>query len=156
MQPDIVAVPLSEKPDLWTMYQRYARELAPMANIQPVEGEITDPTFDNYWHEDGHWPFWAVRDGVRIGFALICFVPEYQGMRMAQFFIAPEYRRENLGLYFARRLLTRYPGTWRIRQMAANTKAVAFWRRVVEPFDYSQATFVDKGLERVEQTVTVC
>jgi predicted acetyltransferase len=153
MRPEIVAVPESEKPDLRTMYQRYASELAPMANITPVNGQYVDPTFDDYWREEKHWPFWASRDGLRVGFALVRYEPEH--MRMAQFYIAPEYRREDLGLIFARTLLARYPGPWRIRQMAVNTKAVAFWRRVVEPFDYSESHFIDKGIDRVEQALTV-
>jgi predicted acetyltransferase len=153
MQPDIVAVPLSEKPDLWTMYQRYARELAPMANVQPVNGEIQDRSFDDYWRVEKHWPYWAVVDGERVGLALVRFEPQH--MRMAQFYIAPEHRRAGLGLTFARALLARHPGPWRIRQMAVNTKAVAFWRRVVEPFDFTEAEFSDKGLDRVEQSLTV-
>jgi predicted acetyltransferase len=153
MQPDIIAVPESGKPDLWTMYQRYASELAPMANISPVHGAYADPTFDDYWREEKHWPYWAVRDGRRIGFALVRVESVY--MRMAQFYIAPECRRKNLGLIFARALLARYPGPWRIRQMAVNAKAVAFWRRVVEPYDHTEACFSDKGLDRVEQSLTV-
>jgi predicted acetyltransferase len=153
MTPGIVAVPESEKPDLWTMYQRYASELAPMANIAPVNGAYADPTFDDYWRLEKHWPYWAIRNGDRVGFALVRGESEH--MRMAQFYIAPEYRRENLGLIFARALLARYPGPWRIRQMAVNTKAVAFWRRVVEPFDCSESHFTDKGIDRVEQSLIV-
>lgn len=151
MSPDIAAVPLSEKSDLWTMYQRYARELAPMAGILPVDGEIPDPRFDNYWTRDKHWPYWAMLDGTRIGFALLHHEPEH--MRMAQFYIVPEHRREQHGLHFAHGLLTRHPGPWRIRQMATNLNAVAFWRRVCEPFGYTEAQFEDKGLGRFEQSL---
>jgi predicted acetyltransferase len=153
MPSEFVAVPESEKPDLWTMYQRYASELAPMANIAPVNGTYADPTFDDYWRVEKHWPYWAVRGGQRVGFALVRYEPEH--MRMAQFYIAPEYRREKLGLDFARGLLARHPGLWRIRQMAANPNAVAFWRRAVEPFAYSETRFSDKGLDRVEQSLIV-
>jgi predicted acetyltransferase len=153
MHPDIVAVPLPEKPDLWTMYQRYAGELGPMANIAPVNGAYADPTFDEYWRAEKHWPYWAIHNGAHIGFALVRYEPEH--MRMAQFYIAPEHRRGGLGLNFARGLLTRHPGAWRIRQMATNPNAVLFWRRVVEPFGYTEAQFEDKGLGRFEQSLTV-
>jgi predicted acetyltransferase len=153
MPPGIVAVPLSEKSDLWTMYQRYAHELAPMANIKPVNGEFPDPHFGDYWSREKHWPYWAVQGGQRVGFALVHYEPEH--MRMAQFYIAPEHRRGKLGLQFARGLLARHPGAWRIRQMATNPNAVAFWRRVVEPFGYTEAQFEDKGLGRVEQSLKV-
>jgi predicted acetyltransferase len=153
MSPDIVAVPLSEKPALWTMYQRYAGELGPMANIAPVNGIYADPTFDEYWCTAKHWPYWAVQNGDCVGFALVRYEPEH--MRMAQFFIAPEYRRGQLGMNFARVLLKRYPGPWRIRQMATNPNAVLFWRRVCEPFGYEESQFEDKGLGRFEQSLTV-
>ena len=153
MPPDIVAVPASGKSELWTMYQRYARELAPMANIRPVNGEIPDARFEDYWTLPSHWPYWAVFDGAHIGFALIR--AEGDAMRMAQFYIVPERRREGLGFAFAQALLARHPGPWRIRQMAANTKAVAFWRRVVDPFGYSETRFTDKGIARVEQRLIV-
>jgi len=137
------------------MYQRYAHELAPMANVVPVNGEIAAPDFDDFWQKPRHWPFWAVLGGARIGFALIRFVPELDAMQMAQFYIAPQYRRKDHGLEFARAVLARHPGSWRIRQMAANTGAVAFWRRVVEPHGYTEARYTNKGIERVEQTLTV-
>jgi predicted acetyltransferase len=56
---------------------------------------------------------------------------------------------------FARSLLTRFPGPWKIRQIGANTGATAFWRRVEEPYGYTEETFVDKGTDMIEQTLTV-
>ncbi len=152
---EILPVPSSEKSALWAMYRSYALELAPMANIVIVNGEIPAPDFDDFWQNASHWPFWAVLDGKRIGFALIRFVGELNAMQMAQFYIAPEYRRGNNGLMFARDVIARHPGPWRIRQMAANTGAVAFWRRVVEIYPYTEESFDLRGVSRIEQTVTV-
>jgi len=39
--------------------------------------------------------------------------------------------------------------------MAANTPAVAFWRKVTAPYGYSEDLFHDRGLDRVEQTLIV-
>ncbi|HEY2071533.1 MAG TPA: GNAT family N-acetyltransferase [Rhizomicrobium sp.] len=142
--PEIAEIATAEKPALWAMYQRYARELAPMANIQPVDNEIPAPDFDDFWKKPRHWPLWASADGARIGFALIRFMPAFDAMQMSQFYIVPGHRRGGCGQAFARTLLARHPGPWRIRQMAANTSAVAFWRRVA-----------DKGLDRVEQRFMV-
>lgn len=150
---EVAAVPLFEKANLWAMYQRYAGELGPMANIAPVNGIYADPSFDDYWLAEKHWPYWAVSDGQRVGFALVRYEPEH--MRMAQFYIAPEYRRDQLGTSFARELLKRHPGPWRIRQMATNPNAVLFWRRVCEPFGYEEVQFEDKGLGRFEQSLIV-
>jgi predicted acetyltransferase len=155
MTPDIVDVPLSEKADLWAMFQRYGAELSPMATGKPVTGELAYAPFDNYWREDRHWPFWAMRGGERIGFALIRFAPEHNAMQVAEFYILPEHRRDGAGLSFARALMQRFPGPWKMRQMAVNKAAVAFWRKVAEPFGFTEAKYTDKGIARVEQTLTV-
>ena len=155
MQAEVIAVPLAEKPDLWAMFQVYARELAPYANVTVMDGEVSYPLFDLYWREEQRKPFWAIANGERIGFALIRFAPEHDAMQMAEFFILPAHRRGGAGLSFARALIARHPGPWKIREIAANKAAVAFWRRVAEPFEYSEKAYADKGLDRIEQTVTV-
>ncbi|HEY2032060.1 MAG TPA: GNAT family N-acetyltransferase [Rhizomicrobium sp.] len=155
MPPEIVAVPLSEKSDLWAMFQTYAAELASMVNMTPVDGVYPYEPYDNYWREERHWPFWAVRDGTRIGFALVRFAPELNAMQMAEFFVLPAHRKGGNGLLFARGLLARFPGLWKIRQIVANKGATTFWRRVVEPYGYTEEMFPHKGIDRIEQMLTV-
>ena len=155
MSVDIVPVPLSEKAELWAMYQDYARELAPYAKIEPVDGVYADPRFALYWTEERRWPFWAMVGGQRAGFALVHFGSEHNAMRMGEFYVRSEYRRIGVGTAFAQALLAKYPGPWRIRQIAANTGATQFWRRVAQPFAYSESTFDDNGILRIEQVLTV-
>ena len=155
MTPDIVPVTLAEKSDLWAMFQRYGAELLPMASGKPVTGEVAYPPFDDYWREDRHWPFWAIQGGKRIGFALIRFAPERNAMQIGEFYILPEYRRGGAGLALARALLERHPGRWTMRQMAVNTVAVAFWRKVAAPYGFEELTYTDKDIDRVEQILTV-
>lgn len=155
MSPQIVAVPLPEKSDLWAMFQIYAAELAPMANLQPVDGVFPYDYFDDYWRDDQRSPFWAMQDGERIGFALVRFAPEHDAMQMAELFILPAHRRGGAGSNFARGLLTRFPGPWKIRQILANKAATVFWRHVVEPYGYTEETFPQNGIDRIEQTLTV-
>ena len=152
--PDIVAVPLAEKPALWAMFQDYAAELAPMAGLAPVDGTYPYRFFDSYWQDKDRWPYWAIARE-RIGFALVRYAAEFSAMQMAEFYILPAHRRSNLGLSFARALLVRHPGPWRIRQMAANTRAVSFWHRVEEPYGFSETEFVVDGVPRIEQSLTV-
>jgi predicted acetyltransferase len=155
MSPQIVAVPSSEKSDLWAMFQIYAAELAPMVNLEPVDGVFPYAYFDHYWQDDQRWPFWAMENGARIGFALVRFAPELSVMQIAEFFILPAHRRSGSGANFARGLLVRFPGPWKIRQIAANKDATAFWRRVVEPYVYTEEAFAVDGIDRIEQTLTV-
>ncbi|MBS0274022.1 MAG: GNAT family N-acetyltransferase [Proteobacteria bacterium] len=149
------AVPPSEKADLWAMFQIYAAELAPMVNLQPVGGAYPYAYFDDYWQDEQRWPFWAIQDGKQIGFALVRFAPEHDAMQMAEFFILPAHRRGGAGSNFAKGLLTRFPGPWKIRQILANKAATAFWRRVVEPYGYTEETFSLDDIDRIEQALTV-
>ncbi len=155
MQPEPVPVPLVEKPDLWAMFQLYGAELAPHAIVKPVNGILPYSPFDLYWQEDKRWPFWAMIDGQRVGFALVRFAPEHNAMQMAEFYILPDQRRGGTGLAFARSLLTRFPGPWKMREIVTNKGAVAFWRRVVEPYGFSEESYTDKGIARIEQTLMV-
>lgn len=155
MTTEIAPVPLSEKSDLWAMFQLYGAEMAPMANMKLTGGDIPYEHFDDYWRDAQRWSFWAVRDGQRIGFALIRFAPEHNAMQVAEFYVLPQHRRGGTGLSFAHALMTRYPGPWKMRQMITNPGAIAFWRRVAEPFGYTEESYEDKGLGRVEQTLIV-
>ena len=150
---EIASVPESEKPLLWDMLQSYIDELSVYAGIKPINGVYEYPKFDLYWSEEGRWPFWAIENGERVGFALI--LRDGDAMRVGEFFIPREFRRGGLGVAFARTLLQRFPGPWKIRQMAANKPAVAFWRKVAAPYGYSEELFHDRGLDRVEQTLVV-
>ena len=76
-------------------------------------------------------------------------------MRMGEFYVLSEYRRTGVGMAFAQALLAKFPGPWRIRQIVANAGATAFWRRVVQPFGYSESAFDHNGIPRIEQALTV-
>jgi len=152
---DIALVPIGEKLLLWDMLQDYIEELSVFAGVTRVNGVYEYKYFDAYWSEEGRWPFWATEDGKRVGFALILRDAEADAMRVGEFYIKPEFRRSSLGAEFATRLLERFPGPWKIRQMAENKAAVAFWRRTLKPYDYTEANFVDRNLERFEQSLIV-
>jgi predicted acetyltransferase len=155
MSVDIAAVPLPEKADLWTLFQRYAAELAPLVNLQPTNGVYSYDHFDDYWQDGKSWPFWAMQDGERIGFALVRFVAESGAMQMAEFYVLPEYRKGGHGFAFAQAVLKKFPGPWKIRQILANGGATAFWRKVAAAYGYTEERFAVNGIDRIEQTLTV-
>ena len=153
MSVQAVAVPLGEKPELWRMLQRYIVEMRAIMGEAPTGGDHPFPSFDSYWTEDGNWPYWAMAGTERAGFALIS--RETGWMRVKEFYIPPEFRRGGIGITFARQLLGAFPGPWKIRQMAVNAPAVAFWHGVIEGVPFSEERFWDRGLERVEQTFVI-
>ena len=50
---------------------------------------------------------------------------------MAEFFIAPPWRRRGIGAQAVRLILDRFTGRWLISELLRNESAVRFWRRVV-------------------------
>jgi len=66
-------------------------------------------------------------------------------------------RRRGLGLSFARQLLARSPGPWKLHELADNTAAIAFWHRVLGGFvAYTEAPLAYRdGLARIEHRFVV-
>jgi len=155
MRVEAVAVASAEKPQLWTELQAYIAEMTAYVDIAPVNGAFEYPAFPSYWRDDNRWPFWAVADGARAGFALLRRDAD-GSMVMAEFYIRPDFRRTGVGLSFARQLFARYPATWVLSEFRTNRAAVAFWRRAIEGYRYKERVYVGgMGTERVEQRVIV-
>ncbi len=134
-----IPVQPADKPRLAAMVRDYVTEMA--AIIEGVDPRLPYEGFDLYWSDvDSRWPFWLTVDDVRVGFALLD--REDSGrMQMAEFFIAPPFRRQGIGLAAARRLIARFPGPWKITQREQNAGAIAFWRCVLDGFvAYDEAT----------------
>ena len=156
MRVEARTVSASEKSDLWSDLQDYIDEMrAYDDDIERVDGAYQYKWFDHYWVDEKRWPFWALADGARAGFALLRRA-ENGEMEIAEFYIRPRFRRGGVGLAFARVLLARHPGPWLISEYRANAGAVHFWRRVIEPYAYSEEAYVgDSGKPRLLQRVTV-
>jgi len=153
----VVPVLESEKPALWARVQDYIRELMPYdGGPMPADGVFQYPYFDAYWREPEHrWPFWGVANAQRVAFALVHRQP--QRFEMAEFYSFPEFRRRGTALPFAQALIARFPGPWEMTQFAANTGAVAFWRRVLAPYPFEESSYVGEqsGKPRLRQTFVV-
>jgi predicted acetyltransferase len=151
----VVTIPESEKSELLAELQPYLQELMQYGTFRPVDGEFKYKWLDVHWQEEGRWPFWAMANGSKAGFALVRRDDEGL-MHMSEFYIRPTYRRAGLGLSFAHAILRRFPGTWIISEYRSNGAAVAFWRKVASPFPFSEREYVgDEGVPRLEQKVLV-
>lgn len=87
----------------------------------------------------------ALQGSQHIGFALVApaAVTRTDGAWMEQFFILKRHRRSGAGRALARFVLARHPGKWEIGQMPGNTRAQAFWRKVIDEFTHSAYAEVD-------------
>jgi predicted acetyltransferase len=156
MRVHIRPVAISEKSDLWTDLQDYIDEMrAYDDDIERVDGVYQYTWFDYYWGDSDRWPFWAVVEGDCAGFALLRRADTGE-MEIAEFYVRPRFRRGGVGLAFARALLARCPGLWLISEYRENSTAVHFWRKVIEPYAFTEEAYIgDSGKPRLLQRVTV-
>ena len=155
MRVEIAPVALADKPALWSQIQDYIAEMTAYVDVAPVNGKYEYPGFDALWTDETFRPFWALADGERAGFALLRRNVD-GSMVVAEFYVEPRFRRSGVGLSFARQLLARFPATWILSEFATNTGAIAFWRRAIEIYSYTERLYVGgQGKERLEQRVSV-
>lgn len=156
MRLEVRAILLSEKAELWDELQDYIEEMRVYDDdIERVDGAYQYKWFDHYWRDKNRWPLWALADGARAGFALLRR-EETGEMDIAEFYIRPRFRRGGIGLAFARALLARQPGPWLISEYQANTAAIAFWHKVIEPYVFTEEAYTgDSGKQRLLQRVSV-
>ncbi len=86
-----------------------------------------------YWTEPGKYAFMLKAGQEWAGFALVRANHEEKGIdfSVAEFFVLRKFRRRGVGERIARQLFDRFRGAWQVEQLAANTPAIAFWRKVI-------------------------
>ncbi len=147
-------MPLADKPALAAMMRDYIFEMASL--IEGVDPHGPYPLFDRYWSEpETRWPFWLRAGTANAGFALIDRDVEAGRFDMAEFFVSPRYRRKGVGRSAARRLIARFPGSWRITQRESNAPAIAFWHHVLDGFVAYDETTSRTDAVRREQRFTI-
>lgn len=101
-----------------------------------------DDLFDD-WRAGTNKPFVIRVGGELAGFAGVKDLDGPDGIEhdVQQFFILRKFRRRGVGRHVAIHLFETHPGRWRIRQLAANTPALAFWRTIIG--DYAANHFTE-------------
>lgn len=144
MKVELVAVSIQDKPVVQALMQLYVYDFSEMIELDvDGHGKFFYPYLDHYWTESGRYPFLLRCDGKIAGFALVRTLefgddPLYQ---LAEFFIMRRYRRRGLGREAARAVFDRFRGRWEVDQIAENTAATTFWRRVIG--EYTSEHYVE-------------
>ncbi len=151
-------VPESDKDILARHLQSYLAEHAVFTGRTPRDGGFEYPWFEDYWRNpDSRWPFWMRRDDEFVGLAFVHLDDADDCYELAEFFVAERFRGRGLSDRFARDVILRFPGKWKLHQVAANTRAVAFWRRVIGDLaDYNEVPMQrGDGIDRLEQRFVI-
>src|SRR5262245_6970847 len=154
----IQQVATSERDVMWRYLQLYIHDMSQFTGARPVDGVFAYGRLDDYWGNEERSAFWAQHAGDTAGFALVRLDARDGRREIAEFFIVNGWRRRGVGTAFAHLLFARFPGLWKLHQLANNTPAIAFWHRVLDGFvAYTEAPleYAD-GLRRIEQRFVVC
>jgi len=140
---------VSERPILRHLMELYQYDFSEFdrADIGAL-GLYEYPYLDHYWVEPERSPFLVRVDGNLAGFVLVARYNYLTGIKdtwvMAEFFIMRKYRHQGMGEYVARYIFNQFPGAWQVGQIAENSSAIAFWRKVITR--YTHGNFQEHNL----------
>ncbi|MBS5873652.1 MAG: GNAT family N-acetyltransferase [Clostridiales bacterium] len=93
---------------------------------------------DDYWNEEGRFPYFIRVDDKLAGFVLVRSCCEYNTMEnphnIAEFFVLQKYRRQGVGKQAAKMIFDLHRGGWEVTQWASNVPAQKFWRAVINEY----------------------
>lgn len=110
-------------------------------------GDGQYPWLDSYWQKPNRYPYFIKADGNIAGFALVNehSLIEVGVKNLSEFYIKPEFRRNEIGKQAAFLIWDLFPGKWEGRQIKENTKAHEYWLKVKG--EYTNQNFQDKFID---------
>lgn len=106
----------------------YEAEFAPLTGARPEPSghyPISTPA-----PADSTWGWILYANATPCGFAIVH--PTRKHWDIAEFFIHPDWRKNDFGYTLATHLFTHLHGTWQIRQLITATRATQFWHHVLK------------------------
>lgn len=93
---------------------------------------------DDYWNEEGRYPFFIRVDGKLAGLVLVRSCSEYSSLsdahNIAEFFVMKKYRHKGVGKVAAMKIFDMFKGGWEISQWANNLPAQNFWKKTINEY----------------------
>lgn len=130
------------------LQQLYEYELAPFTDYKLTNNGLYDTEYiQGTWSSHG-FDIYVISDAnMPIGFAVVnlssMISDDTQVRDIAEFFIMPSYRNNNLGQNFAHEIFKKYPGKWELRQIPQLLHARNFWLKTIKalnPKDFQELT----------------
>lgn len=96
------------------------------------------PRIDDYWNEEGRYPFFIRVDEKLAGLVLVRSCCEYNNLsdphNIAEFFVMKKYRHKGVGKVASMKIFDMFHGGWEISQWANNLPAQKFWKQVISEY----------------------
>lgn len=144
-----------DAPIIRNLFQFYVYEFSRFMRWPPeADGRFTDEDLDGCWVDPNRHTYLFRVDGAPAGFAIIDYLAQSRYTTrenitsMSEFFITAGFQGRGFGQQAAFNLFDRYPTTWEVFQLAQNSSALAFWRRVIGRYTkntYEQISYGELG-----------
>jgi predicted acetyltransferase len=135
MHVEVLAATVDDRVALANLLELYLYDFTEFTGTDVGDdGRFGYSLLDRYWTDADRHPFLIRADGQLAGFALVRAGRPHD---MAEFFVLRKYRGRGVAEHAARVLFARFPGEWQVRELAANARATAFWRRAI-PYPFTE------------------
>jgi predicted acetyltransferase len=146
---EIVPVTEQDLPAFGNLFQLYLYEYTGFTtwDVQ-ADGRYHDPDFESGFDAPNRYLFFAKVDGKLAGLAMVENCTEDNvnfTLHLREFFVMRKFQRQGIGTQFAVTLFNRFRGHWLVGQLLTNTRAIAFWRKVIA--DYTDGHFTETELK---------
>ncbi len=130
----------TDKVMLRNLYSLYLHELSAYTeNLQiNEEGIFHYEDLDDFWRVDGLSPYFIMWHEQIIGFTLLLerpFLKKQNDVGINDIFILNPYKGKGFAVQAVKKVFDEKPGRYFIIQLAANQRAVAFWKKAYTEFN---------------------
>jgi predicted acetyltransferase len=152
IEPILLPATIADYPVIQNMARFYAYDISRYCGQSfegwefPSDGLYKCRDFKDYFEKKNNHAFLIKVNEELAGFALIDqleVLPEVD-WNMGQFFIVTKFQRTGIGAKIAKQIFDRFHGEWSVGAIPQNTRAVAFWRKVIS--EYTQNTFHEMNM----------
>lgn len=143
-------MPVEEKMLLVRLMELYEYEFSAYSHDDINEyGYYGYEHIDDYWNEEGRFPYLIRVNGKIAGFVLVCphcnYRKEHDARCIGEFFVMLKYRRLGIGKQAAKQVFDQHRGCWEVCYWKNNGPASVFWEKVVE--EYTNGHYQTCGTE---------
>ncbi|GAB4516069.1 MAG: hypothetical protein OHK0046_20670 [Anaerolineae bacterium] len=155
MQLEVIRASIDDSTTMRNLFQFYLYEFSRFTGWRTTHaGLFYDDDLEGCWTNPQRHPYlFRVKDDWA-GFAIIDtlekarYNDQTNVIDMAEFFIMGGYQGKGYGEQAATRLFEMYPGPWEVFQMAENTRAQQFWRKVIGRYTNGSYEEIEYGERR--------